>query len=76
MVVGFRLNLRRLFHELCLISAAIEGMRTAGCCEPTMARITQEGHKPGALWHIFDAKDSDKIRDLLTKVDFVNISNF
>lgn len=49
-------------------AAAIEGMKTAGCCEPTMARITHEGHKPGALWHIFDAKDSDKIRDLLTKV--------
>lgn len=64
------LNLFALWCIECLFSAAIDGMRTASCCDLTMARITQEGHKPGALWHIFDAKDSDKIRDLLTKVHF------
>lgn len=43
--------------------AAIE---QAGCCEATKKRARQL--KPGALWHIFDPHDSDKIRDLLNKV--------
>jgi len=43
-------------------------MREAGCCDLTMRRVVQEGAKPGALWHIFDPRDADKIRLLLNKV--------
>lgn len=41
-------------------------MKDAGCCELTMAR-----ERPGALWHIFDPHDVDKIRDLLNKVSHI-----
>lgn len=42
-------------------------MEEAGCCELTLKRA-KDGERPGALWHIFDAQDADKIRDLLNKV--------
>jgi len=33
-----------------------------------MSRVMDAGEKPGALWHIYDPRDADKIRQLLTKV--------
>ncbi|XP_077493923.1 lysine-specific demethylase 3A-like isoform X2 [Amblyomma americanum] len=40
-----------------------------GACDPlTRKRVREKGAKPGALWHIYDARDADKIRDLLNKV--------
>ena len=43
-------------------------MESAGCCDITMARVREAGERPGALWHIFDPQDADKIRELLNKV--------
>ena len=43
-------------------------MDEAGCCELTKRRVKEGGEKPGALWHIFDPEDSNKIRKLLNKV--------
>jgi len=43
-------------------------MRKAGCCERTMSRVLDAGERPGALWHIYDPRDADKIRQLLTEV--------
>ncbi|XP_053407749.1 daf-12-interacting protein 1-like isoform X2 [Mercenaria mercenaria] len=38
-------------------------------CDPiTKRRIREVRETPGALWHIFDAVDADKIRDFLNKV--------
>ena len=54
--------------NICRLPAAIRAMREAGCCELTMKRVLEEGARPGALWHIYDPHDSDKIRDLLSKV--------
>lgn len=55
-------------------TAAVEAMKEAGCCDLTMNRILKGGEKPGALWHIFDPQDSDKIRDLIHKVnDYVDL---
>ena len=45
--------------------AAIE---RAGIDELTIKRVKEIGERPGALWHIYDARDADKIRDLLNKV--------
>ena len=56
---------RARFH---VSAAALKAMDDAGCCELTKRRIKQDGEKPGALWHIFDPEDADKIRDLLNKV--------
>jgi len=38
------------------------------CDELMKKRITDDGEIPGALWHIYDACDADKMRDLLNKV--------
>lgn len=34
----------------------------------TKQRIHEGREKPGALWHIYAAKDAEKIRELLRKV--------
>lgn len=47
------------------VSAALE---SSGCCQLTKERLKEAGAKPGALWHVFDPLDADKIRDLLNKV--------
>lgn len=40
-----------------------------GGCDSQMKKRTKEkGTKVGALWHIYNARDADKIRDLLNKV--------
>ncbi|XP_051890356.1 lysine-specific demethylase 3A-like [Pristis pectinata] len=36
--------------------------------ELTIKRFTESNERPGALWHIYSAKDAEKIRDLLKKV--------
>ncbi|XP_069779738.1 lysine-specific demethylase 3A-like isoform X2 [Narcine bancroftii] len=36
--------------------------------ELTIKRFTKANERPGALWHIYSAKDAEKIRDLLKKV--------
>ena len=48
--------------------AAVELLQQAGCCELSMQRVLEAGERPGALWHIFDPQDADKIRELLNKV--------
>lgn len=41
------------------------------CDELMKRRITEDGETAGALWHIYDACDADKMRDLLNKVRVV-----
>ena len=53
---------------LIVVTAAVDAMKNAGCCERTMCRALDAGEKPGALWHIYDPHDADKIRLLLTQV--------
>ncbi len=48
--------------------AAFKAIEEAGCDELTRKRVKEGREKPGALWHIFDPRDADKIRDLLNKV--------
>ena len=50
-------------------------MEVAGCCQLSKDRVLVEKRKPGALWHIYEAQDSDKIRDLLKKVIWI-VSEF
>ncbi|CAG9759983.1 unnamed protein product [Ceutorhynchus assimilis] len=40
----------------------------AGCDFLAKRRVLDNGELPGALWHIYEARDADKIRDLLNKV--------
>lgn len=34
----------------------------------TRRRVREKAELPGALWHIYNSRDADKIRDLLNKV--------
>lgn len=42
--------------------------------EMTKRRVYDAKEKPGALWHIYAAKDAEKIRELLRKVTNYQIS--
>lgn len=38
-------------------------------CDVTMINRVRKGKElPGALWHIWEAADADKIRDMINKV--------
>ena len=54
--------------NLILLSAALEAIDKVGCCMLTRQRVREQEERPGAIWHIFDPHDADKIRDLLNKV--------
>ena len=53
-----------------MFSAALKAVDDAGCDVLTRQRVRDKNELPGALWHIYHARDSDKIRDLLNKVSF------
>ena len=46
-------------------------MEDSGCDFLTRQRIEKGGEIPGALWHIYQASDADKIRDFLNKVNSI-----
>ena len=50
------------------ISEALKAIAEAGCDHLTLGRVGENGELPGALWHIYQASDADRIRDLLNKV--------
>lgn len=50
------------------IKEAFRAIDEAGCDILTRRRVRDKGELPGALWHIYNARDADKIRDLLNKV--------
>lgn len=50
------------------IKEAYRAIDEAGCDILTRRRVRERGELPGALWHIYHARDADKIRDLLNKV--------
>lgn len=49
------------------IKEAYKAIDDAGCDILTRRRVREKDEIPGALWHIYHAKDSDKIRDFLNK---------
>lgn len=51
----------------------IKAMEMARCDPITKRRIREVRETPGALWHIFDACDADKIRDFLNKVSTIEL---
>ncbi|CAG2171013.1 unnamed protein product [Oppiella nova] len=50
------------------LQEVLTAVDNAGCDEVMKRRIREKGVKVGALWHIYNARDADKIRDLLNKV--------
>ncbi|CAL8108030.1 unnamed protein product [Orchesella dallaii] len=48
--------------------AIMNAIEVSDCDVPTINRVQEHKELPGALWHIWDAKDADKIRDLLNKI--------
>lgn len=51
-----------------MITEALRAIDEAGCDILTRRRVRERGEAPGALWHIYAARDADKIRDLLNAV--------
>ncbi|XP_045138451.1 lysine-specific demethylase 3A-A-like [Portunus trituberculatus] len=50
------------------VKEVFKAIDEAGCDILTRRRVREKEEVPGALWHIYHARDSDKIRDLLNKV--------
>lgn len=59
-----------------LESAALQAIDNAGCDIITKRRVREVYEVPGALWHIFDAVDADKMRDFLNKVCRTGVNLF
>lgn len=53
------------------ISEVLRTIDEGDADEVTKKRIHDGKEKPGALWHIYAAKDAEKIRELLRKVQLV-----
>lgn len=51
-----------------LFSEVLKTIDEGDADEVTKQRIHDGKEKPGALWHIYAAKDAEKIRELLRKV--------
>lgn len=51
-----------------LFSEVLKTIDEGDADEVTKQRIHDGNEKPGALWHIYAAKDAEKIRELLRKV--------
>lgn len=49
------------------VTAALRAVDEAGCDLLTRRRARQPHTVPGAIWHIYHARDADKIRDFLNK---------
>ncbi|MBN3305579.1 KDM3A demethylase, partial [Amia calva] len=49
-------------------AAVLQTIEDGDVDELSVKRFIEGGEKPGALWHIYAAKDTDKIRQLLLKV--------
>lgn len=54
----------------------MKAIEESDCDLETISRVTQKKEVPGALWHMYEAKDADKIRDLLNKVCIRTVDNF
>ncbi|XP_054708176.1 probable JmjC domain-containing histone demethylation protein 2C isoform X2 [Uloborus diversus] len=46
----------------------MKALEDSGCDNLMKLRVKEKGSKPGAIWHVFNARDADKIRDFLNKV--------
>ncbi|OXU20831.1 hypothetical protein TSAR_013383, partial [Trichomalopsis sarcophagae] len=50
------------------IQEALKAVDEASCDMLTRRRVREQGEIPGALWHIYSARDADKIRDMLNSI--------
>ncbi|GFY62988.1 lysine-specific demethylase 3A [Trichonephila inaurata madagascariensis] len=50
------------------IQEALKAIDEGGCDSLMRSRVRERDARPGALWHIYNARDADKIRELLTKI--------
>ena len=63
---------QKLCHHIAfmwiLLSEVLKTIDEGDADDVTKQRIHEGREKPGALWHIYAAKDAEKIRELLRKV--------
>ncbi|KAF8790844.1 probable JmjC domain-containing histone demethylation protein 2C isoform X2 [Argiope bruennichi] len=51
-----------------LSSEVLKILEECGCDSLMKKRAKEKGSKPGAVWHVYNSRDADKIRDFLNKV--------
>ena len=51
-----------------VVAEALKAIDEANCDVLTKQRVRESGELPGALWHIYQAQDADRIRDFLNMV--------
>lgn len=50
------------------IEQGFKAILEADCDLANINRVIEEGEVPGAIWHIYEASDADRIRDFLLKI--------
>lgn len=50
------------------ITQGFEAIHEADCDAANVNRVIEDGEIPGAIWHIYEAVDADRIRDFLLKI--------
>lgn len=50
------------------IEQGLKAIVEADCDIANRSRVVNDGDIPGAIWHIYEAKDADRIRDFLLKI--------
>ncbi|GLH13273.1 Uncharacterized protein GBIM_17874, partial [Gryllus bimaculatus] len=48
----------------------LQAIRDAGCDQKSLERVKKDGDNPGAIWHVYNVRDKNKINDFLRKVSF------
>lgn len=64
--VGIAKNGRQTIEEC--QQGAMDAVIDAGCDDLMIKRVQESDAKVGALWHIYSARDANKIRHFLTKI--------
>lgn len=65
---GWWKGLYRVTACCSLLTEVLKTIQDGDSDELTIKRFTESREKPGALWHIYAAKDTEKIREFLKKV--------
>jgi len=50
------------------MNEALKAVDDSGCDDAMKKRVKEKNAKLGAIWHIYNSRDADKVRDLLNKV--------
>ena len=64
--IGFPQDKQRSMDEY--IEQGLKAILEADCDIANVNRVIEDGEVPGAIWHIYEASDADRIRDFILKI--------